>query len=147
MFTAAEVKQVALFARSFGSLLATAKVFLRTIWSWVSRAKLLCMGQALVAPLRLSLRDRGVPVWLNTRVKQLIVEDGRVVGVAAEREGRPIKIRANRGVVLAAGGFAHNKEMREKYQRSPISAEWTWPAPAIPGMRSAWASSSVRRST
>jgi 3-oxosteroid 1-dehydrogenase len=133
VFTTAEVKKIALFTRSVRSLLVTAKVFLRTIWSWVSGAKLLFMGQALVAPLRLSLRDRGVPVWLNTHVKQLIVEDGRVVGVAAEREGQPIEIRANRGVVLAAGGFAHDKEMREKYQRSPISTEWTSASPGNTG--------------
>jgi 3-oxosteroid 1-dehydrogenase len=133
VFTAAEVKEIAFFARNLGSLLATAKVFLRTIWSWVSRAKLLWMGQALIAPLRLSLRDRGVPVWLNTRVKQLIVEDGRVVGAAAEREGQPIKIRAKRGVVLAAGGFARNKEMREKYQRSPIGVDWTLASPGNTG--------------
>jgi 3-oxosteroid 1-dehydrogenase len=133
VFTTAEVKKIALFARSVRYLLATAKVFLRTLWSWVSGAKLLFMGQALVGPLRLSLRDLGVPVWLNTHVKQLIVDDGRVVGIAAEREGKPIKIRANRGVVLAAGGFAHNKEMREKYQRSPISTEWTSASPGNTG--------------
>jgi 3-oxosteroid 1-dehydrogenase len=133
VFTAAEWKKLAFFARSFRYLLATAKVFLRTFWSWITGARLLCMGRALVAPLRLSLRERDVPVWLNTRVKQLIVEDGRVVGAAAEREGQPIKIRANRGVVLAAGGFAHNKEMREKYQRLPISTEWTSASPGNTG--------------
>jgi 3-oxosteroid 1-dehydrogenase len=133
VFRIAEVKRVAFFARSFRYLLATAKVFLRTFWSWVTGARLVCMGQALVAPLRLSLRDRDVPVWLNTRVKQLIVEDGRVMGVAAERGGQPIRIRANRGVVLAAGGFARNKEMREKYQRSPITTEWTSACPGDTG--------------
>jgi len=133
VLTAAEVKKVAFLARNFGYLLATAKVFLRTLWSGVTRAKLLSMGPALIAPLRLSLRERDVPVWLNTRVKQLVVEDGRVVGVAAEREGRPIKIRAKRGVVLAAGGFAHDKEMREKYQRSPIGVDWTLASPGNTG--------------
>jgi len=133
VFRIAEVKRVAFVARSFRYLLTTAKVFSRTFWSWLTGAKLLCMGQALVAPLRLSLSERNVPVWLNTRVKQLIVEDGRVVGVAAEREGQPITIRAKRGVVLAAGGFAHNKEMREKYQRSPISTEWTSACPSDTG--------------
>lgn len=133
VLTMAEVKKMLLFMRSIGSFLTTTKVVLRTIWGWISRAKLLCMGQALIAPLRLSLRDQDVPVWLNTHVKQLIVEDGRVVGVAAEREGRPIRIRAKRGVVLAAGGFAHNKEMREKYQQSPITTEWTSANPANTG--------------
>jgi 3-oxosteroid 1-dehydrogenase len=133
VLTAAEWKKVAFLARNFRYLLATAKVFLRTFWSWATGAKLLCMGRALVAPLRLSLRESDVPVWLNTRVNQLIVEDERVVGVAAEREGQPIKIRANRGVVLAAGGFAHNNEMREKYQRSPVSADWTLASPGNTG--------------
>jgi len=133
VFTTTDVKQVALFARSFRNLLTTGKVFMRTLWGRATGARLLCLGQALVAPLRLSLHERGVPVWLNTRVEQLVVEDGRVMGVAAEREGQPITIRANRGVVLAAGGFARNKEMREKYQRSPISAEWTLAAPGDTG--------------
>jgi 3-oxosteroid 1-dehydrogenase len=129
VLTAAEVKDVAFLARSVSHLRGTARVFLRTFWSWVRRTRLLCMGQALVAPLRVSLRERGVPVWLNTRVKQLIVEEGRVVGAAAEREGRPIAIRANRGVVLAAGGFAHDRAMREQYQRSPIGTAWTLASP------------------
>jgi 3-oxosteroid 1-dehydrogenase len=133
VFTTTDVKQVALFARSFRNLLTTGKVFMRTLWGRATGARLLCLGQALVAPLRLSLHERGVPVWLNTRVEQLVVEDGRVMGAAAEREGQPITIRANRGVVLAAGGFARNKEMREKYQRSPISAEWTLAAPGDTG--------------
>jgi len=133
VFTIDEVKKIALFARDFRYLLATAKVFLRTLWSWVTGAKLVCLGQALVAPLRLSLHEQNVPVWLNTSAKQLIVEDGRVVGIAAEREGQPITIRAKRGVVLAAGGFAHNKEMREKYQRSPIGTEWTSASPGNTG--------------
>jgi 3-oxosteroid 1-dehydrogenase len=133
VFTSAEWKKLAFSARSFRYLLATAKVFLRTFWSWATGAKLLCMGRALVAPLRLSLHERDVPVWLNTRVNQLIVEEGRVVGIAAEREGQPIKIRAKRGVVLAAGGFAHNSEMREKYQRSPVSADWTLASPGNTG--------------
>jgi len=133
VFKAAEVKDLMLFGRGLRSLLMTAGVFLRTAWSFASRAKLLCMGQALVAPLRLSLHELGVPVWLNTGVEQLIVRDGRVVGVTAQKEGQPIRILARRGVVLAAGGFAHNQEMREKYQRAPISAEWTSASPGNTG--------------
>ena len=133
VLTTAEVRKVALFARGFGYLLATARIFLRSIWSGLTGAKLLCMGQALVAPLRVSLQELDVPVWLNTGVKQLIVEDARVVGVTAERDGQPIKIRATRGVVLASGGFARDKEMREQYQRSPIGAEWTLACPGDTG--------------
>jgi 3-oxosteroid 1-dehydrogenase len=75
--------------------------------------------------LRRSLMDRGVPLWLNTSAHELVVEDGRVVGVVAEREGRRVRIRANKGVILAAGGFEASQSMREKYLPNPTRAEWS----------------------
>jgi 3-oxosteroid 1-dehydrogenase len=132
-FTAAEVKKLMLFRRRPRYLLAMAKVLLRSLWGRISGAKLLCMGRALVAPLRLSLDELGVPLWLDTSVAKLIVEDGRVVGAAGEKEGRPVRIRARAGVVLAAGGFAHNREMRERYQPAPIGTEWTSASPGNTG--------------
>ena len=116
VLTMAEVKRVVLFTRSFEIPAHDCQGASQDdLEPGIACAKLLCMGQALIAPLRLSLLDRGVPVWLNTHVKQLIVEDECVVGVSRrERGASRSEIRANRGVVLAAGGFAHNQEMREK---------------------------------
>lgn len=91
------------------------------------------LGNALVGRLRLSLADRNVPIWLNTSATHLIVEGGRVVGLEAQRAGQSVRIRANKAVVLAAGGFAHNKAMREKYQRQPITDAWTVASPADDG--------------
>ena len=51
-------------------------------------------------------------------------EDGRVTGVEAEREGRPFRIRARSGVVLACGGFEHNLEMRRRHQPG-ITEDWS----------------------
>jgi 3-oxosteroid 1-dehydrogenase len=85
----------------------------------------LTMGNALIGRLRLSLLDRQVPVLLNAPVKQLIIENKAVVGVEAEQNGKKINIRANKGVILAAGGFSRNKAMRLQYQRHPISDQWT----------------------
>jgi len=56
-----------------------------------------------------------VPLWLNAALEGLVVEDGRVVGVRITREGRPIAIKATRGVMLAAGGFDHNREWRQRF--------------------------------
>jgi 3-oxosteroid 1-dehydrogenase len=89
------------------------------------RDPFLSMGQALMGRLRLSLIDRGVPMWLECPVESIEQEDGRVVGVVAHRDGAVIRIEARRGVVVAAGGFERNDEMRKKYQRTPIEAEWT----------------------
>jgi 3-oxosteroid 1-dehydrogenase len=85
----------------------------------------LTLGTALAGRLRRSLLDRRVPLWLNTPAKELIVEGGRVVGARVEREGKPIQIRARRGVLLATGGFERNLAMRERYQKHPITAVWT----------------------
>ena len=93
----------------------------------------LTLGNALAGRLRLSLSDRRVPVWLNTAAAHLIVDGGRVVGVEAQKSGQSVRIRANRAVILAAGGFAHNKAMREKYQRQPITDAWTVASPADDG--------------
>ncbi len=133
VITPAEFRNLALVARQIRSLPTAAKVVLRTLWGRITRARLLCMGQALVAPLRLSLAELGVPLWLNTRVRQLVVEGERVAGALAERHGRPIRIRAARGVVLASGGFARSQELREHYQRPPARTEWTLASPGDTG--------------
>jgi 3-oxosteroid 1-dehydrogenase len=133
VFTAGDARKLMLFRRIPRYTLVAAKVLLRSVWSRISGAKLQAMGRALVAPLRLSLDESGVPLWLNTSVTKLVEEDGRVVGAVAEREGRPIRIRARTGVVLAAGGFAHNREMRERYQSAPIGTEWTSASPGNTG--------------
>ena len=45
----------------------------------------------------------------------------------------PQLIRARRGVILGSGGFEHNEQMRVKYQRAPITTEWTVGAKANTG--------------
>jgi 3-oxosteroid 1-dehydrogenase len=89
------------------------------------RDRRLTLGAALVAALRQSLRDRAVPLWLDTPLRSLQVEHGRVTGVVVEREGRTMHIAARRGVILAAGGFEWNQAMREQYLPKPTRAEWS----------------------
>jgi 3-oxosteroid 1-dehydrogenase len=93
----------------------------------------LTLGTSLVARLRHSLLDRDIPVWLDTKAEELIVEDGRVVGALVTREGKKLRIRGERGVLLAAGGFERNRAMREKYQRQPTSDVWTAGSPSNEG--------------
>ena len=44
-------------------------------------ARMDAMGNARSRPLRIGLRDAGVPVELDTALSDLVVEDGRVRGV------------------------------------------------------------------
>ena len=62
-----------------------------------------------------------------------MIENGACVGIVVEKDGKPIRIRANKGVVLAAGGFDHNQAMREKYQKAPVNHEWSSGNPANTG--------------
>lgn len=69
------------------------------------RGTRLVMGNALVGRLLASLRQRGVPVWTETRVLGLTCREGRVAGVTVARAGQVVELQASRGVVLAGGGF------------------------------------------
>ncbi len=89
----------------------------------------LTLGSALAGRLRRSLMDRRVPLWLSTALRDLVLEDGRVVGVVAERRGRTMRIGATKGVLLAAGGFERNEELRRRYQQPPIGDAWTVGSP------------------
>jgi 3-oxosteroid 1-dehydrogenase len=119
-------------------VLRSLKVGARTMWAKATGKNLVGMGRALIAPLRIGLQDAGVPVLLNTALTDLYVEDGVVRGVyvrAADgpESAEPQLIRARRAVILGSGGFEHNEQMRVKYQRAPITTEWTVGAKANTG--------------
>ncbi|MEP7349478.1 MAG: FAD-binding protein [Sphingorhabdus sp.] len=82
--------------------------------------------------LQIALRE-GVNLQPDTPVKDFIIEDGKVVGVIAERDGRQVAIRARDGVIVNVGGFSRNAEFRAKYARQPSSAEWTSANPGDTG--------------
>lgn len=56
-----------------------------------------------------------IEVMLNTRATELIVEDGRVIGVEAENKEGTVIAKANNGVIIATGGFAANINARNYY--------------------------------
>ncbi len=123
--TQADYRWLSLGPRHPRAILASAKVLGRLARTRVLGHRTLSMGQALAAGLRAGLMAKDVPVWLSTPMTGLHVEDGRVTGVHVTRDGQPALIRAGLGVVLAAGGFERNEEMRRRYQRPPIGTEWT----------------------
>ena len=95
--------------------------------------ELLTLGQSLIGQILIAMQRRGIWVWRNTAMQELIVEDDRVVGVTAVRDGKPITLRARHGVLLAAGGFARNREMRLANQASPIDGGWSSANPGDTG--------------
>jgi 3-oxo-5alpha-steroid 4-dehydrogenase len=72
-------------------------------------------GWLLMQRLAQSASDAGASASLNTRVDRLVVDEGRVVGVQAQRFGETVSLRARRGVVLTAGGFIFNDDMLRQH--------------------------------
>ncbi|MGN7860901.1 FAD-dependent oxidoreductase [Microbacterium sp. 22303] len=98
------------------------RLFVKLIWRMV-RARLTgeritTIGQALMARLMLAVKKRDIDLWLSSPMTSLLVEDGQVVGAEVERDGVPVHVRARGGVVIAAGGFDHNAQMRKTWQPS-----------------------------
>ena len=67
--------------------------------------RMAAIGQSLAARLRLAMKQENVPLWLDAPMTELITDaDGAVVGAVVEKDGRQIRVRARRGVLLASGG-------------------------------------------
>ncbi|WP_438943457.1 3-oxosteroid 1-dehydrogenase [Nocardia otitidiscaviarum] len=129
----ADFVRLNLIRRHPKGIMRAMRVGARTYLAKWTGKHILGMGQAIIAAMRKGLMDANVPVLLETPMTKLIVENGRVVGVEALRDGKPVVFRARYGVVLGSGGFEHNAEMRTKYQRQPIGTEWTTGAAANTG--------------
>jgi 3-oxosteroid 1-dehydrogenase len=90
----------------------------------------LTAGRALIGRLLLALDATGNGTVLTGRtVHELVVEDGRVVGVrATAADGTREQVSARHGVLLAGGGFEHDQDLRSR-AGVPGRADWSM-APA-----------------
>ena len=87
-------------------------------------------GNALAGRLAKAAMDLNIPVWLSSPVRSLVVEGEAVVGAIVERDGKPMRISAARGVVLACGGFPHDIERRKAlFRHAPTGREHYSPSP------------------
>ncbi|MCO7635771.1 FAD-binding protein [Pseudomonas sp. S 311-6] len=87
------------------------------------RGTRLLMGNALVARLFYSLRQRKVPVLFESPLRELLLEQGKIVGAVVDTPLGQKRIRARRGVVLATGGVAWNEALRKQYFPPEVSLE------------------------
>ena len=70
----------------------------------------------------------GAELETDTEVKDLIMEDGRVVGVIIEQGGETFRVKANKGVILATAGTDHNIELAKA-----LNAQQYWVETEYPG--------------
>lgn len=96
------------------------------MWLVKKRGKpILSFGGALQGRMLMLADKAGIDMRLNHGIVELIEEDGRIVGVVVDHKGKTLRIGARDGVLINAGGFSHNAEMRKKYGPQPSSTEWT----------------------
>lgn len=77
----------------------------------------------------------GIELMLNTKAEELIVDDfGRVVGVRATgATGETVTAMANKGVVMAAGGFGASVELRQAFNTTWSTLDASIPTTNHPG--------------
>lgn len=126
MITTTDVSHLLAITRSFTSWKEGMKLVLRYFSDRLRgyhRGTRLVLGNALAARLFKTLLERRIDYWLSAPLKSLVTEAGRetsrVVGAEIEREGRVLRVRARRGVVVATGGFPWNPEMRARLYPQP----------------------------
>jgi tricarballylate dehydrogenase len=71
-------------------------------------------GPGLVESLTQIAKKNGIEIWYQARAVSLVADDGGVHGVIAKHKGRTTELKA-KAVILAAGGFQANAEMRTRY--------------------------------
>ncbi|HTX95037.1 MAG TPA: FAD-binding protein [Mycobacterium sp.] len=109
------------------------KLISRMLRARVFGERMAAIGQSLAARLRLAMRERGIPLWLDAPMAELLTDaDGSVTGVLLERGGKPLRVGARRGVILASGGFDHDLAWRKELL-PVVDQDWSFGNPAAMG--------------
>ncbi len=108
--------------RSISNFIYSAKLFARYLVDRLKypRGTRIMMGNALVGRLFYSLRKRQVPILFNTSIVDVAGDRRSVIGARLNVGGKEVIVKTRKGVVLATGGYAHNKRLREAFMPQPI---------------------------
>jgi succinate dehydrogenase/fumarate reductase flavoprotein subunit len=107
---------------SIANFIYSAKLLARYLVDRVTypRGTRLMMGNALVGRLFYSLRRHSVPIMFDAAIVDLAGDRDGVKGARLNSGGKEILVRARKGVVLATGGYGHNKRFRSAFMPQPV---------------------------
>ena len=74
----------------------------------------------MVGRLLKACLDRGIEPRTGHAASELVIDDGRVVGVRFDGPDGPVEVTATGGVILATGGFEWNKDLIRSFIRGPL---------------------------
>jgi succinate dehydrogenase/fumarate reductase flavoprotein subunit len=108
--------------QSLSNFIYSAKLFIRYLIDRLTykRGTRIMMGNALIGRLFHSLRKRKVPILFGARLTDLVGDARGVVGARMSVGDKDIIVKARKGVVLATGGYAHNKRLRDAFMSRPV---------------------------
>ncbi len=110
--------------RSIENFIYSAKLFARYLADRLRypRGTRIMMGNALIGRLFYSLRKGKVPILFDASIVDVLGDRRGVTGARLHVAGKDIVVKARKGVVLATGGYAHNKTFRETFMPQPVPA-------------------------
>ena len=75
-------------------------------------------GVEMIRKLLAKADELGIEIYYETPATELIMENDRVVGVKAKSSTTDYTFLADKGVIIASGGFGSNVKMRMKYNKA-----------------------------
>jgi len=89
------------------------------------------LGTGYIETLSKAATAKGCEILLDTKANELIIENGRVVGVKAEGPDSILTVKAEKGVIVATGGYAANPEMVRQYLSDGVYTKDNLPADVV----------------
>ena len=111
-------------AKSWAIKWTFAKIAVRVVLGKLTGKHWVTAGAALQGRMLKAALAAGADVRVNTPVKEVIMENGRAVGVVIEQDAQLRRIGARLGILNNAGGFSQNQAMRDRYQPG-TRVEWS----------------------
>lgn len=128
-----EFVDLTLAKRTWKGRIAALRLGGRMAWDKLTGKRRRGSGNAIQGRLLQAALKAGIPIRLETELIGIETEGERVVGVRVRDGKGEHMIKASRGVLLNAGGFSRNLEMREQFQPKPTSVDWTQVNPGDTG--------------
>lgn len=125
VMTGQNFRHVNMITRTWKGKLSSLSLGRRLIGHKLFKINYAALGQSLIGRLALTYKDLGGELWLNSAFKDYIVADGKITGLRLSRRGEIINVKANKGVILASGGFSKNQAYRDQYLPEPTDNAWT----------------------
>jgi 3-oxosteroid 1-dehydrogenase len=122
--TLEEAFQIPWMRKSWASKKIIGRIILRAIKAKLTGKHYVSSGAALQGRMLQAALRAGVDIRTDSPVNEILMENGRAVGVVTTRDGQPWRVGARQGILVNAGGFAKNQQMRNQYQPG-TRADWS----------------------